>query len=122
MIKKELFLTDEIIRASQYFPVIEERYNHFSKENILSVSYTDVIIDFDPRKINSLLKANYILFEENEGAYNHLCISNYKSNYMYAESFFFTNNDRYIRHQKRVKINEIKIYDKDGQLYLNDKP
>ena len=58
-IKKETILTDEAIRNSKYFPKIEDRYNRFNKENILSLSYTDVILDFNPALIDSDLKAQY---------------------------------------------------------------
>ena len=58
-IKKETILTDEAIRNSKYFPKIEDRYNRFNKENILSLSYTDVILDFNPALIDSDLKAKY---------------------------------------------------------------
>lgn len=65
-IKKETILTDEAIKSSAYFSKIEDRYNRFNKENILSLSYTDAIIDFNPAVIGSDLKAKYVLFEEKE--------------------------------------------------------
>lgn len=78
-IKKEVILTENIIKSSTYFSEIEDRYNSFNKENILSLSYTDVILDFNPALIGSDLKAKYVLFEEKEqGCYNHLCVAETK--------------------------------------------
>lgn len=38
----------------------------------------------------------------------------------YAESFFFNPTDIYIRKQTIVKVCKVEIYDKDGNLYLED--
>ena len=59
-IKKEELLTESILKKSVYFPTIEQRYEKFSRENILTISYTDAIIDFNAKLIGSNLKANYI--------------------------------------------------------------
>ena len=119
-IKKEEILTEQTIRASAYFPLIEERYNHFSKDSILSISYTDVIINFNPSFINSKLKADYILFEKVGQGYNHLCIAPKQGGEYYAESFFYNKDQRYLRGQEVVKIKSIHIYTDKNKLYLMD--
>lgn len=120
-IKKETILTDEIIKSSLYFPKIEERYKRFNKENILSLSYTDVIIDFNPTLIGSDLKAKYVLFEEREqGCYNHLCVAETSTNQKYLESFFYEQSDLYLKNQKQIKIKSVKIFDNKGNLFLED--
>lgn len=68
-------LTENIIKRSIFFPDIEVRFNNFSKENILTMSYTDVIVDFNASLIGSNLKAKYILFEKKRQGYNHLCVA-----------------------------------------------
>ena len=75
--KKQELLTENIIRRSIYFPDIEVRFNSFKKENILTMSYTDVIVDFNASLIGSNLNAKYILFEKKMQGYNHfmLCIA-----------------------------------------------
>lgn len=120
-IKKGDILTDAIIRNSKYFPQIENRYEQFSKDNILTLSYTDVIVDFDPTLINSSLKAKYILFEQKDThGYNHLCIAEDASCKKYTESFFYEPSDLYIRKQKTLKIRNVRIYDDKDVLYMED--
>lgn len=120
-IKKEAILTEDTIKSSVYFPEIEDRYNRFSKDNILSLSYTDVILDFNPTIIGSDLKAKYLLFEEKEhGCYNHLCVAEADGNKKYLESFFYEPSDRYLNNQKRIKIKNIKIYDNKDNIFLQD--
>ena len=119
-IKKEELLTEDIIRGSSYFPEIEQRFEEFCKEKILSLSYTDAIVDFDATKIGSSLQASYVLFEKRETGYNHLCIAEDSFSEKYAESFFYNPTDRYIRNQNIVKIRTVTIYDDKGSLYLKD--
>lgn len=120
-IKKERVLTDSIVRASTYFPDIEERYEKFGKDNLLTLSYTDAIIDFDASLIGSSLKADYILFEQKkEGGYNHLCVAEDASAKKYAESFFYCPTDLYLQRQTIVKVKRVRIYDNKGNLYLED--
>lgn len=119
-IKKEELLTESIIRNSSYFAEIKERFEQFSKEKILSLSYTDAIVDFDADKIGSSLHANYILFEKKVLGYNHLCIAEDSFFEKYAESFFYNPTDIYIRNQNIVKVKEVNIYDEKGVLYLQD--
>lgn len=119
-IKKEELLTDSIVRASSEFHRIEERYDNFTKENLLTVSYTDVIIDFDPTIVGSALNAKYILFEKKPaGGYNHLCIG-YAGTGSYAESFFYQPSARYITGQKTLAITKVTIFDNNGNIYFTD--
>lgn len=119
-IKRQELLTESIIKKSIYFPDIEIRFNNFSKENILTMSYTDVIIDFNASLIRSNLKAQYILFEEKEKGYNHLCVAEDGSGKKYVESFFYNSTDLYVRNQKTLKVKCIRIYDNLGVLYMED--
>lgn len=120
-IKKEDKLTYDIISNSKYFPLIKDRYDSFSKEQLLNLSYTDVIVDFDATVINSKLNAQYILFEQtkNQG-YNHLCIATTPQKTNYTESFFYEPTDLYIKNQNTLKIEGVKIYDEKGLLYMED--
>lgn len=120
-IKQEKILTDSIICGSSYFKEIKDRYFGFNKNNLLSLSYTDVIINFNPLLINSTLNADYILFEKQSGqGYNHLCIAQDRNGARYAESFFYNPNDLYIRNQNIVKVKKVTIYDAKNNIYLSD--
>lgn len=120
-IKKEELLTDEIVHTSGCFYKIADRYNNFTKENILTVSYTDAIIDFDPTIAGSSLKAKYILFERKaSGGYNNLCIG-CSGGIGYAESFFYQPTDRYIAGQKLAAVVKVTIYDEHGNIYFTDR-
>ena len=119
-IKRQELLTESIIRKSIYFPDIEVRFNSFSKENILTISYTDAIVDFNASLIGSNLKAKYILFEKKKQGYNHLCVAEDGKGKKYAESFFHNPTDLYLRNQRIIKIKRIRIYDDSGKLYLED--
>ena len=120
-IKQEKILTEETVKNSVYFPDIEDRYNKFSKDNILSLSYTDMIVDFDPTQMNSRLKARYVLYEEKDpGTYNHLSIAETEKNEKYLESFFYEPSDLYLRNQTKIKIKTVKIFDDKGKLFMHD--
>ncbi len=122
-IKQQKMLTEDSIRSSQKFCDIEDRYNNFSKENLLSLSYTEAIVNFNPSKIGSTLKSEFILFEKKDTGYNHLCIATavpQKYTNCYPESFFYRPNDMYIANQTIVKVRKIKIYDSNNKLYLED--
>ena len=119
-IKKQELLTENIIKRSIYFPDIEVRFHSFSKENILMMSYTDVIVDFNASLIGSNLKAKYILFEKKKQGYNHLCVAEDRSGKKYVESFFHSSTDLYVCNQKIIKVKCVRIYDKFGILYLED--
>ena len=120
-IKKESQLTENIIKNSVYFPDIAQRYQNFSKENLLTLTYTDAIVDFDASLISSKLRGDYILFENQKSqGYNYLSVAKDTQQKRYAESFFYNPSDRYIRNQKIVKVSKVEIYDTDGKLYLED--
>ena len=75
-IKKESQLTENIIKNSVYFPTIEQRYRNFSKENLLTLTYTDAIVDFNASLIGSKLRGDCILFENRKAkGYNYLSIA-----------------------------------------------
>lgn len=44
-------LTETTSKTSKYFPIIQKRYEEFTLDNLFSLSYTDVIIDFDVTKL-----------------------------------------------------------------------
>ena len=119
-IRKERFLTDDIVRSSIYFPIIKERYENFSRDNLLTLTYTDVIVDFNARLIGSTLKSRYILFESKNMGYDNLGIAFDKANKSYVETFFYNSNDLYMRNQKLLKVKRARIFDKAGTLYLED--
>ncbi len=120
-IKKESQLTESIIKNSVYFPDIEQRYQNFSKENLLTLTYTDAIVNFDASLIGSKLRGDYIFFENQKSqGYNYLSVAKDAQQKRYAESFFYNPADCYIRNQKIVKVAKVEIYDKDGKLYLED--
>ena len=71
-------LTEADIKSSKYFSQIKRRYEEFTLENLFSLSYTDVIINFDITKVqkSKLTKTKFILFEKNSKNENrHLCIA-----------------------------------------------
>ena len=118
-IKREQLLTENVIKHSNYFNLISKRYEHFTKDNILSLSYTDALIDFNANLICSSLKSKYILFEKKEQGYNHLCIAQSIKVTKYVESFFYNSTDLYIRNQKIIKVKKIKIYDSKAVSYTH---
>ena len=103
-IKKESHLTEKIIKNSIYFSDIEQRYNNFSKENILTLTYTDAIVNFNSALIGSKLRGDYILFENKiSSGFNYLSIAKDYQHKRYAESFFYNPTDIYVRNQTVVK-------------------
>lgn len=119
-IKQQRILDENVVKNSIYFPDIQDRYFAFSKENILSVSYTDAIIHFNASLIGSNLSSDYILFEEKNNKYNHLCVAQDSLGKRYAESFFVNPSDLYMRGQSIVKISKIDIIDAGGNKYMED--
>lgn len=120
-IKNESQLTESIIKSSVYFPSIEQRYEKFSKENLLSLTYTDAVVNFNASLIGSKLRGDYILFENQKSqGYNYLSVAKDAQQKRYAESFFYNPADIYIRNQNIVKVSKVEIYDKDGKLYLEN--
>lgn len=120
-VKQQELLTEEIIKRSLYFSDIQNRFDNFSKENILTTSYTDAIVDFNASLIGSNLSAKYILFEQkNQQGYNHLCVAEDNKGIKYAESFFYNPTDLYIRNQIIVKVKKVRIYDNNGNIFFED--
>lgn len=119
-IKKGRFLNENIVRSSTHFYEIQERFDNFSRDNLLTVSYTDAVIDFNALKIGSVLKSNYILFENKGKGFDHLGIAVDKLGRTYVETFFYNPTDLYIKNQKIVKIKKVQIFDDMGNLYFED--
>lgn len=119
-IKKGRFLTDATVRASSNFPSIQDRYDNFSRDNLLTLTYTDAIVDFNSQLIGSTLKSKYILYESKNQGYDHLGIAFDTNNRSYVETFFYNATDLYMRNQKILKVKKACIYDKAGVLYLED--
>lgn len=119
-IKNENF-TDTDVRASHFFQNMADRYLFFSYDNLTTLNYTDAIIDFKPTLMGSLLKSDYILFEERpSGEYNHMAIANTPSNGRYIESFFHEKTNNYLNGQTIVKIKAFTLYDKNGKIIVSD--
>ena len=121
-IKKEQKLTDTTIRTSKYFSDINLRYNNFTRDNILTVSYTDAIINFDKTKIGSSLKSDYILFEKAGYGYRNMCIAlDSQSNKRYIKSFIYDQSGVYQQNQTIVNVSSMTIFDAEGKEYFEDK-
>lgn len=115
-------LTDSIIKSSMFYSEIQDRYENFSYKNLTTLSYTDVVINFNPKIIKSKLKSDYILFEEkNNGKYNHMAIAlDKKTGKRYIETFFNESSNKYIHNQKIEKVKSFYLYDKNNKLIVND--
>lgn len=116
-------LTEADIRTSKYFADIKERYERLTAENLLSMTYTDVVIDFDVTKLKAskLVNTKYILFEKEQDAYRQLCIKQNSMNHLYyVETFFYEKSDDYIRGQLKDKVKKMKVFAPDGNVYLED--
>lgn len=119
-IKNEDF-TEAMIKGSSEFSQIEKRYNNLTYENLTSMSYTDAIIDFNPVPLNSSLKSNYLLFEQDGSGYNHLGIAlDSTVSKRYIETFFYEPSQKYISGQTVVKIVQFSLYDSKGNLIVED--
>ena len=119
-IKKQSILTGELVRNSCYFKDIQNRYDQFNKDNLLTVSYTDAVVNFDASLIGSKLSSDYILFENKTDGINHLCVAKSHNGERYAESYFHNTTDLYIKNQHIVKVKKVYIYDGTGKLYFQD--
>lgn len=115
-------LTENVLKQSCFFSMIEDRYNGFTAENLLSITYTDVIINFDRMLLNhsKLYNTKYILYEETEKGFHQLCIARDARAKYYAETFFKEQSDHYIKGQRHEKIQKVKIIHSDGTIYLQD--
>lgn len=119
-IRQERLLTDSAIRSSAYFPLVRDRYDSLSKETLLSLSFTDVVIDFNPSLAGSSLRSDYLLFEKLDTGYRHLGLVIDHSNVYVPESYFYEPTDLYIRGQISVKVNRLRFYDRDGNIILEE--
>lgn len=120
-IKKSRF-TDAMVKSSVFYEEIAERYESFTYENLITLTYTDAVINFDPKRINSKIKSDYLLFEEKENhEYNHLGIAKDPiSNKRYIETFFHQSTDMYIQNQQLVKVKIFTLYSPDNQIIVTD--
>lgn len=119
-IKQQRILNESVVKNSIYYPTIRDRYMAFSRDNILSVTYTNAIINFNASLIGSNLLSDYILFEAKDSKFNHLCVAKDSRGRRYAESFFVNASNLYMRGQNIVGISKIEIYDENGDVYLRD--
>lgn len=119
-IKQQRMITETDVKGSRYYSDIQDRYLNFTKENLLSVSYINAIVNFNASLIGSSLTSDYILFEPINGGYNHLCIAKDTVGKHYAESFFHNPGDLYIHGQTVIKVKKVEIYEANGELYLED--
>lgn len=116
-------LTEADIRTSKHFAAIEDRYERLTSDNLLSMTYTDVVIDFDVTllKASKLVNTKYILFEKEQNAYRQLCIKqNNMDQLYYVETFFYEKSDDYIRGQLRDRVISMQVIAPDGSIYLED--
>ncbi|MCQ2550706.1 MAG: PBECR4 domain-containing protein [Clostridia bacterium] len=113
-------ITEEEIINSCEFDSIKERYNCFSDDIIQTLIYTDIIVDFNSEVVNSILKAKCMLFYNNDDLYYHLSIGQDDKGEYYAESFFIREDNAYIRKQKTIKVRQITIIDKTGDIYFQE--
>lgn len=115
-------LTENDVKNSCYYGLIEQRYHQFTSENLFSMTYTDVIIDFNVTRLVSskLLHTKYILYEKEKTGYRQLCIAINASGECYAETFFFEPSDNYIKGQTHEKIHKVQMIAPDGTIYFED--
>lgn len=120
-IKNENF-NDEMVKNSFFYPLIKSRYENFSYDNLTTLNYTDVVVNFNPAHINSKIKSDYILFEEKpRHEYNHMGIAmDNKTGVRYVETFFHQPTDMYITGQKVVKVKKFTLYDPKGNIIVID--
>lgn len=120
-IKKGIF-TDAKVRASTFYSDIADRYENFSYDSLTTLTYTDAVINFNPNRIHSKLRSDYLLFEEKgNGVYNHLGIAlDTFTGERYIETFFREPSDMYIAGQRVVKVKSFTLYAPDGQVIVTD--
>jgi hypothetical protein len=120
-IKKETF-TDKMVKSSVFYPKIKERYEKFTYDNLTTLNYTDVIVDFKPEIINSKIKSDYLLFEKKaDNTYNHMGIALDNSiGYRYIETFFNESTGMYMKGQNIVKIKSFTLYDRNNEIIVAD--
>ena len=120
-IKKARF-TDEMVKASAFFPMIATRYENFSYDTLTTLTYTDAIINFNPTLIKSKIKSDYLLFEKkSDSGYNHLGIAkDSKTGERYIETFFHQPTDMYLSGQTIVKVQNFTLYTPNNQMIVSD--
>jgi hypothetical protein len=120
-IKKNKF-TDSMVKASIFYKDIADRYENFSYENLTTLTYTDAVINFNPARINSKIKSDYLLFEEKpDHEYNHLGIAvDTATQNRYIETFFHQPTDMYIQGQQIVKVESFSLYSPDHKIIVSD--
>lgn len=120
-IKKENF-TDADVRSSVIFSQIEERYNRLSYNSLASLTYTGAIINFNASSVGSIIKSDYLLYEQTEdGGYNHLGIAlDSSSSKRYVETFFHELTDSYVCGQVVSRVVKFSLYDPNGNLIVED--
>ncbi len=120
-IKNSTF-TENMVKASVFYPLIQERYENFNYNNLTTLNYTDAVVNFNPNIIHSKIKSDYLLFEQKENnSYNHLGIAlDKKKGYRYFETFFREPTNMYLSNQTVVKINHFTLYDKNNNIIVTD--
>lgn len=121
-IKKGNF-TEFDVKSSKYFPLIQKRYENFTLENLFSLSYTDVVVDFDISKVakSKLVNTKYILFEkDSQNGNRQLCIANDATGGYYPETFFYEPSDYYLKNQTLEKVKKFQMVKSDGSIYFTD--
>jgi hypothetical protein len=120
-IKNSTF-TDSMVKSSIFYHKIQTRYENFSYNNLTTLNYTDAIINFNPKIINSKIKSDYLLFEKKSNTeYNHMGIAlDKKSGTRYIETFFHESTDKYISRQTTIKVKTFTLYDKNGKIIVTD--
>ncbi len=116
-IKNSTF-TESMVKASVFYPSIQERYQNFNYNNLTTLNYTDAVVNFNPLIIHSKIQSDYLLFEKKgNNTYNHLGIAlDKKKNYRYFETFFQEPTDMYLSNQTIVKINHFTLFDKNNNI------
>ena len=119
---KNSSFTDSSVKSSIFYPLLKDRYESFSYENLTSLIYTDAIIHFNPELIHSKLKSDYILFEKTSNSeFNHLAIAqDARTGSRYFETFFHESTIKYISGQVIVQIRKFTLYDPAGHIIVED--
>ncbi len=119
-IKNEEF-TESMVRGSLEFSKIEKRYDNLTYDKLTSLTYTDAIINFNAASAKSIIKSDYLLYEQEGGGYNHLGIAIDNSvSKRYIETFFNESTDRYVKGQTAVRVAKFSLYDATGNLIVDD--
>lgn len=119
---KNSTLTDTMVKASSFYPKIQDRYESFSYDNLTTLNYTDAIINFNPSLMNSKIKSDYLLFEEKKpNQYNHLAIAlDKKTGTRYFETFFHEPTNNYLTGQLVVPIKQFTLFDSKNNVIVTD--